>query len=32
VRPVPKIAYGYLAPYSRLAESADKGAIIRHKG
>jgi dihydroxy-acid dehydratase len=31
VRPEPKIARGYLALYSRLAESADKGAIIRHK-
>jgi dihydroxy-acid dehydratase len=32
VRPEPKIGRGYLALYSRLAESADKGAIIRHKG
>ncbi len=27
----PKIKHGYLALYSRLAESADKGAIIKHK-
>jgi dihydroxy-acid dehydratase len=30
-RPEPKIKKGYLALYGRLAESADKGAIIRHK-
>jgi dihydroxy-acid dehydratase len=30
-RPRPKIRRGYLALYARLAESADKGAIIRHK-
>jgi dihydroxy-acid dehydratase len=30
-RPAPKFKRGYLALYSRLAESADKGAIIRHK-
>jgi len=30
-RPEPKIKRGYLALYARLAESADKGAIIRHK-
>jgi dihydroxy-acid dehydratase len=30
-RPAPKFKKGYLALYSRLAESADKGAIIRHK-
>jgi dihydroxy-acid dehydratase len=30
-RPRPKIKRGYLALYARLAESADKGAIIRHK-
>jgi dihydroxy-acid dehydratase len=30
-RPEPKYKRGYLALYSRLAESADKGAIIRHK-
>ncbi|MBN1380385.1 MAG: dihydroxy-acid dehydratase [Deltaproteobacteria bacterium] len=30
-RPEPKFGKGYLALYSRLAESADKGAIIRHK-
>jgi dihydroxy-acid dehydratase len=30
-RPAPKFNKGYLALYSRLAESADKGAIIRHK-
>ncbi len=30
-RPEPKFKRGYLALYSRLAESADKGAIIRHK-
>jgi len=30
-RPNPKIKRGYLALYARLAESADKGAIIRHK-
>lgn len=29
--PEPKYKRGYLALYSRLAESADKGAIIRHK-
>jgi dihydroxy-acid dehydratase len=28
--PAPKFERGYLAIYSRLAESADKGAIIRH--
>jgi dihydroxy-acid dehydratase len=30
-RPRPKVKRGYLALYARLAESADKGAIIRHK-
>jgi len=30
-RPAPKFAKGYLALYARLAESADKGAIIRHR-
>lgn len=30
-RPEPKFKRGYLALYTRLAESADKGAIIRHK-
>jgi dihydroxy-acid dehydratase len=30
-RPKPKFRRGYLALYARLAESADKGAIIRHK-
>ncbi len=30
-RPEPKFKKGYLALYSRLAESADKGAIIRNK-
>jgi dihydroxy-acid dehydratase len=30
-RPSPRFTSGYLALYSRLAESADKGAIIRHK-
>jgi dihydroxy-acid dehydratase len=30
-RPAPKFRGGYLALYARLAESADKGAIIRHK-
>jgi dihydroxy-acid dehydratase len=30
-RPEPKFKKGYLALYSRLAESADKGAIIRHR-
>ncbi|MBW1773762.1 MAG: dihydroxy-acid dehydratase [Deltaproteobacteria bacterium] len=30
-RPKPKFRKGYLALYSRLAESADKGAIIRHR-
>ena len=30
-RPAPKVRRGYLALYARLAESADKGAIIRHK-
>ena len=30
-RPEPKFKKGYLALYATLAESADKGAIIRHK-
>ncbi|HNT76662.1 MAG TPA: dihydroxy-acid dehydratase [Anaerolineae bacterium] len=30
-RPAPKFTRGYLALYARLAESADKGAVIRHK-
>jgi dihydroxy-acid dehydratase len=30
-RPPPKFKSGYLALYARLAESADKGAIIRHR-
>jgi dihydroxy-acid dehydratase len=30
-RPEPKFKRGYLSLYARLAESADKGAIIRHK-
>ncbi len=30
-RPEPRIKKGYLALYTRLAESADKGAIIRHR-
>ncbi len=30
-RPAPRITRGYLSLYARLAESADKGAIIRHK-
>jgi dihydroxy-acid dehydratase len=30
-RPPPKIKRGYLALYSQLAESADKGAIIRNR-
>ena len=30
-RPKPKFSNGYLALYARLAESADKGAIIRHR-
>ena len=30
-RPAPKIKSGYLALYARLAESADKGAIIRNR-
>ena len=30
-RPAPRISNGYLALYARLAESADKGAIIRHR-
>ena len=30
-RPEPKFKSGYLALYSRLAESADKGAIIKHR-
>ncbi len=29
--PPPKFSSGYLALYARLAESADKGAIIRHR-
>lgn len=30
-RPEPKVKKGYLTIYARLAESADKGAIIRHR-
>ena len=30
-RPQPKFKSGYLALYARLAESADKGAIIKHR-
>ena len=30
-RPENKIKRGYLSLYARLAESADKGAVIRHK-
>ncbi len=30
-RPEPKFKKGYLALYARLAESADRGAIIRNK-
>lgn len=30
-RPEPKVESGYLALYARLAESADKGAVIRHR-
>jgi dihydroxy-acid dehydratase len=30
-RPAPKFRSGYLSLYARLAESADKGAIIRHR-
>ncbi|HNS50655.1 MAG TPA: dihydroxy-acid dehydratase [Anaerolineae bacterium] len=30
-RPAPRFSKGYLALYARLAESADKGAIIRHR-
>jgi len=30
-KPKPKFKKGYLALYARLAESADKGAIIRHQ-
>jgi dihydroxy-acid dehydratase len=30
-RPEIKIKRGYLSLYARLAESADKGAIIQHK-
>ena len=30
-RPPPNVTNGYLALYARLAESADKGAIIRHR-
>ncbi|MFL7811112.1 MAG: dihydroxy-acid dehydratase, partial [Anaerolineae bacterium] len=30
-RPASKIKSGYLALYARLAESADKGAIIRNR-
>ena len=29
--PEPKVDKGYLALYARLAESADKGAVIRHR-
>jgi len=31
-RPPPRFTNGYLALYARLAESADQGAIIRHRG
>ena len=31
VRPEPKFRKGYLSLYSRLAESADKGAVIKNK-
>jgi dihydroxy-acid dehydratase len=30
-RPAPKIKRGYLSLYAQLAESADKGAIIRNR-
>jgi dihydroxy-acid dehydratase len=30
-QPAPKFSKGYLSLYARLAESADKGAIIRHR-
>ena len=30
-QPEPRFKSGYLALYSRLAESADKGAVIRHQ-
>jgi dihydroxy-acid dehydratase len=30
-RPAPRFTSGYLALYARLAESADQGAIIRHR-
>ena len=30
-RPKPRFTRGYLALYARLAESADKGAVIRHR-
>ena len=30
-RPAPRFTKGYLSLYARLAESADKGAIIRHR-
>jgi dihydroxy-acid dehydratase len=30
-RPEPRFKKGYLALYARLAESADKGAVIRHR-
>jgi dihydroxy-acid dehydratase len=30
-RPPLKVRNGYLALYARLAESADQGAIIRHR-
>ena len=29
--PAPKVKKGYLSLYARLAESADKGAVIRHR-
>jgi dihydroxy-acid dehydratase len=29
--PPPRVSSGYLSLYARLAESADKGAIIRHR-
>ncbi|MFH1058913.1 MAG: dihydroxy-acid dehydratase [Pseudomonadota bacterium] len=31
-RPAPRACEGYLSLYARLAESADQGAIIRHRG
>ena len=31
-KPAPKVTKGYLSLYSRLASSADEGAVIKHRG